>query len=85
MKIAILSKRTVTSKKNGETYTIVSGFNASGKTLEVFLNTEQVDGLTLAVPSKRDLEEMFSSLPLMNVEFNDQGRVEEVSEEETDE
>lgn len=80
MKVAVTGVKQVTSKKNNETYTIVSGVSKSGTTVEAFLNAEQVRGATIVAPTNQVLEELFQVLPVLEVEFNEKGRVESISE-----
>lgn len=80
MKLAITGKREVTSKKTGENYVILSGVASSGKTVEAFFSVSQLAGVNVSVPTKEVLAGLFKTLPVLDVEFNEQGRVESVSE-----
>jgi len=82
MKVAITSKKTITSKKNGVVYEIYNGISEKGKAIQFFLDESQVKqfGLPSAVvPSQDQLEQAFSVLPIVDASFDDTGRLEDVS------
>lgn len=82
MKIAITEVKQITAKKDGATYTIVSGISKSGKTVKAFLTADQVRGVTPVPASADQLNAIFAELPTLEVEFNEEGRVESVSDSE---
>jgi len=81
MKIALTGMRAITAKKTGIEYVIATGFTASGDTIKAFLEKDQAEALHVLAPTKDELAHVFSMLPLINVEFNEQGRVDSVSSE----
>jgi molybdopterin-guanine dinucleotide biosynthesis protein len=82
MKIAITSKKEITSKKDGTLYVVVEGFSEKGATVKAFLNPDQQrEAPVMNAPTKENIAEAFELLQVVNFEFNDQGRVEGITEE----
>jgi len=82
MKVAIISKNTITSKKNGQTYDIYNGFSEAGEAVQIFLDEEQTRKFNLPsgiVPSKEVLDSAFESFPVVEAVFNHKGRLESVT------
>jgi len=82
MRVVFFSKTSVTSKKDGAKYEIYRGVAQDGQPVEVFLNEEQVRKFTIpaegVVADQKVLAEVFDSAPVVDVEFNQKGRVESV-------
>jgi len=88
MKIAITRQEVITAKKDGTVYIKLSGFNSKGKTVSAFLPASRSEIPPSLVPDKELLQEAFSMFPICNVEFDETGRIEEVTldgEEEEEE
>jgi len=82
MKVALTSKKIVTSKKNGLVYQIYAGVSESGKAIQMFLDEAQVKEFNLPeaiVPSKESLAQIFEILPVVEASFDDTGRLEDIS------
>jgi len=82
MKLAITGVRKGTSKKSGIEYTFLSGVSAKGKAVQAILDPGQVEDVEIVVPTKAQLDELFAILPQLEVEFDETGRIESVSEVE---
>jgi len=84
MKIAILSREEITSKKDGAKYVKYTGFSKTGSAIEAFITAEKDTLSSKSVPLAGDVEAVFSTLPQVDVEFNNRGRVESIEEIEGD-
>jgi len=81
MQIAIISRREITSKKDGQKYFLYKGFDAKGDTIQVFLNADQE--VEIGVPqsaraTKEQLVEVMKVLPVVDIQFNQQGRLDTI-------
>jgi len=77
MKVILTQKAVITSKK-GETYTIYRGLGKSGVTIELFLN--ETDKERFEIPASKVMTEevlnsLFETAPVVDVEFDQRGRV----------
>jgi len=80
MIVAITSVKKITAKKTGINYTIVSGVTKTGNSLKAFLTDEQLGSIPVVAPSPATLEKAFQVLPTLDVNFDDAGQVDSVSE-----
>lgn len=80
MKVVLTSKQEITAK-SGQKYFIYRGVASTGSTVELFLNEEQNSRFAIpdsSIASRSEFSELFSSLPQIEVEYNQRGRVENV-------
>lgn len=84
MKVALTSRREITAKKTGEQYVIYTAVKPSGETLQAFLKPEADTLPVSARPSEDAIAEIFNRLPVVDVEFNELGRVEAIRMVEED-
>jgi len=79
----LTKKELVTSK--GKEYVIYKGISASGGTVEVFLPREKADEYDIpddAIATPEDLDTFFGNAnKVVNVQFNERGRVDSVEVE----
>jgi len=83
MQVVFTKKTEVTSNKSGSPvkYTIVHGISDSGEGVQLFLNQEQLSEYQITdavVATPAQLKEIFESCPVVDVEFNQRGRVDSV-------
>jgi len=80
MEVVITSRTEITSK-NGQKYFLYKGISKGGDTIEVFLNGDQE--IEIGVPASarataQQLEKLFTELPVIDVQFNQRGRLETI-------
>jgi len=77
MKIAFTKREEITAK-NGHKYVMYKGIGMDGGTVEVFLTPEGEAEYGLSqehLASKETLKDFLSNAPIVDVEFNQRGRV----------
>jgi len=79
MKIAITARKEITSKK-GENFVLYSAVKPSGETLTAFISPEKDALLRSSHPTPEQVAQIFEVMPVVDVEFNELGRVENLSE-----
>lgn len=78
MKIALTSIETITGK-DGREWARISGFTKSGKSVKAFMPKAKCSVPDSESPELEALTEASAYLPSVNVEFDEDGRVEEAS------
>lgn len=76
MKVIITSDSSFTSKK-GEPWRKLTGITDTGAPVEVFLNKEQIQKFPVsggAIVNQKQLDDMFQTLPVIEVSFDQNGR-----------
>jgi len=81
MQVAILSRVEITSKKDGQKYFLYKGIDSKGDTIQVFLNADQE--VEIGVPqsaraTSAQLAEIMKTLPVVDIQFNQQGRLDTI-------
>ncbi|AXH76356.1 MAG: hypothetical protein [Inoviridae sp.] len=84
MKIILLQKLGIVSKKDNKPYVVFKGVSRSGEIVEFILNETDAEKFSIpntAVLSTEILTAMFQdpSIRTLDVEFNNRGRVEKVT------
>lgn len=82
MKIILTNKQEITSKK-GEQFVIFRGIDATGSTVEAFLPKAKADEFNIAdgnIASKKQIADLFETLPVCEIEFNQRGQVQDLRE-----
>jgi len=82
MKIILTSKQEITSKK-GEQFVIYRGIDETGSTVEAFLPKARSDEFAISdgnIASKAQIKELFDTLPVCEIEFNQRGQVQALKE-----
>jgi len=77
MQLAITKKVEIKSKA-GQAFTILHGVAEDGETVQVFMNEAQAkefDVPTGAIASAEQLKQLQSDLPVIDVDFNNRGRL----------
>lgn len=77
MDCVITSRQNITSKK-GEEYVIFRGISQDGQTVEAFLTKAQADEFGIqnsAIMTPAQLKALFEKHPVVEIEFNQRGRV----------
>jgi len=77
---SVLTSREVVESKKGR-WVLYKGVSSSGKTVELFLTPEEEEkyGLTEAiVAEKRSIDELFAAETIVEVNFNERGRIDSV-------
>lgn len=80
MKVVITSK-SVINAKNGQKYFKYDGFSETGEPVTAFLNEEQETDLGIpkgAIVQPDQLKELFESLPVVDIQFNQRGRLQTI-------
>jgi len=80
MEVVITSRQEIKSK-NGAQYFLYKGISKSGDTVEAFLNDTQE--IEIGIPqsaraSKEQVEELFKTLPVVDIQFNQRGRLDTI-------
>lgn len=81
MKVVITNRQDITSRKSGDKWTVFRGIAESGKTVEAWLSEKQALELDIpegALVSKSQLKQLFEELPVVDVEYDQDGRVETI-------
>jgi len=83
MKVLLTSKRNIVSKDKKK-YVIYNGISGSGNNVELFLNEDEAQKYNIPdanVLAGADVQDIFNdfSEALVNVEYNDKGRIENVT------
>jgi len=85
MKIAVTSLKKITSKKNGKEYFVISGISKKGEAVKQLIESKDADSLSrVAIPTEAVISKLVASFTQVDVEFNEQGRVEGISLVEDD-
>jgi len=79
MKIALTGVEEITGK-DGREWVRLSGFAKSGKAVKAFMPSEKFRVDPSIAPSEDVILESMSVLPTINVEFDEDGRVDEVTD-----
>lgn len=84
MKVVLTSRREITAKKTGEQYVIYSAVKPNGEMIQAFVKPENDSLPAQARPSEDAVASLFTDglLPVVEVVFNELGRVESISEVE---
>jgi len=78
MQVIVTSKQTIKSKA-GQSYVILHGLSESGEVVSTMVTAEQAAG-EFAVPesamaSKEQIAALFKDLPVVDIDFNQRGRL----------
>jgi len=82
MQIVITHRQNITAKNTGDKFLILRGISRSGDTVELFMNQEMQEKFPVsasAMVAPDALASFFDSVPTVEVEFNQKGRVESLS------
>jgi len=77
MQLIITQRQEITSRK-GDNFVVYRGIADDGSTVEAFLTAQQATEFDIpseAIVSKAQLKELFATLPVSDIEFNQRGRV----------
>lgn len=78
MKVAVISIDEIQGK-DGRSWARIHGFTKKGKAIKAFTEAKNVELPESALPDKAQVQTAFGSLPTIEVDFNEDGRVEGVS------
>ena len=88
MKLIILSKVDIKSKKDGREWVKIWGLSPKAQLIDSFMSKEQFEAMGLSsdfVLSQEDVNELFKTYQSVDVSFDFQGRLESISESSKDE
>lgn len=77
MKIILTSKQEIQSKK-GDQFVIFRGIDETGNTVEAFLPKSRAEEFAISdasIASKQQVKDLFLTLPVCEIEFNQRGQV----------
>jgi len=82
MKVILFGKEEIKSTKTGEEYVKCSAITERGTGIEIFTSKENFDSFRLPatkILNKDDVAEIFAKYQTADVEFNNRGRLENLS------
>jgi len=78
MNIALTGKKMIASKK-GANYVVISGISKRGDAVKAVVLAESASQIAgVMAPTEKEIEALFAKLPVVEVDFNEQGRAEGV-------